>query len=319
MRPQQQGRRSLSRPWPVLPRLSRRGLSGRWLSRLGLSGWWLSGWWLSRLGQPSRTGQLVAMARAELPRPRTPAGDPAAQARLCAGMPAARELPLAAHLAARTRFFDEQVLAALGRRVRQVVILGAGYDDRALRFRAPGPSGVSGVSGPSGVTYFEVDHPATLADKRRRLRRMRADTGGLVQAAADFRDDDVAAVLAAAGQDPSQPSLFLCEGVLVYLDTGTLTRLLAALRSRAAPGSTLAASLAIHREGLDSAMVVAGANARRRNGAAEPWRTILPRDEQLGLITAAGWSVTAAVSDAELGTGAPGRSVLVTAVSSPPG
>jgi methyltransferase (TIGR00027 family) len=218
-------------------------------------------------------------------------------------MPPAQKLPLGEHLAARTRFFDAQVLAALDRDVRQVVILGAGYDDRALRFRAP------------GVSYFELDHPATLADKRRRLRRMRADRSGLAQAAADFRYDDVAAILAAAGHDAGRASLFLCEGLLVYLDQGTVTGLLAALRSRAADGSTLAASLAIHRAGLDSATVVARANARRPNGAAEPWRMILPRDEQLGLITAAGWSVTESVSDAELGTGAPGRSVLVTAAT----
>ena len=62
-----------------------------------------------------------------------------------------------ARLAARTRFFDEQVLAALDRGIRQVVIAGAGYDDRALRFRSP------------GVRYFELDHPATQADKRRLL------------------------------------------------------------------------------------------------------------------------------------------------------
>jgi len=34
------------------------------------------------------------------------------------------------------------------------VILGAGYDDRALRFRSP------------GVRFFELDHPDTQADKR---------------------------------------------------------------------------------------------------------------------------------------------------------
>jgi hypothetical protein len=66
-------------------------------------------------------------------------------------------------------------------------------------------------------------------------------------------------------------------------------------------------------------VVVARANARRGNGAAEPWRTILPRDQHLGLITAAGWTVTAGVSDAELAAAAAGRSVLVTAVPSPPG
>jgi methyltransferase (TIGR00027 family) len=244
---------------------------------------------------------VVALVRAELPRPRTPDGDPGAQARLCAGMRPASDMPLRDHLAARTRFFDEQVLAALGRGIRQVVILGAGYDDRALRFRLP------------GVRYFELDHPATQSDKRRRLTRMRADLSALALIAADFRYDDVGAALAAAGHDRERASLFLCEGLLVYLDRDAFVGLLAALSSRAARGSTLAVSLAIHREGLDSAVVAAHANARRPNGAAEPWRTITPAAAQLELITLAGWSITQSISDAELGTGAPSRSALVTA------
>jgi methyltransferase (TIGR00027 family) len=256
----------------------------------------------SRLrARPSQTSQAVAVVRAGLQRPHTPDGDATAQARLCAGMPPVGALEQRAHLAARTEFFDEQVLAALDGGIGQVVILGAGYDDRALRFRAP------------GVAYFELDHPVTQADKRRRLTRMHADLDGLTLAGADFRYDHVGPVLAAAGHDLGRPSLFLCEGLLVYLDQEALAGLLSALRSRAAPGSRLAVSLAIHPDGLDSAVVAARANARRPNGAAEPWRTILPVAAQLRLIARAGWSPSAPVSDAAFGTGAPGRSVLVTA------
>jgi methyltransferase (TIGR00027 family) len=263
--------------------------------------WSRSQRWPWQRARPSRTSQVVALVRAGLSRPQTPDGDPGAQARLCAGMRPAGDMPLRDQLAARTQFFDEQVLAALERGIRQVVILGAGYDDRALRFRSP------------GVRYFELDHPATQSDKRRLLTRIRTDLSALTLIAADFRYDDVGAALAAAGHDHERASLFLCEGLLVYLDQGAFVGLLAALRSRAARGSTLAVSLAIHREGLASAVVVARANARRPNGAAEPWRTITPIAAQLELMTLAGWSNTQSISDAELGTGAPGRSVLATA------
>ena len=103
---------------------------------------------------------------------------------------------------ARTRFFDDQVLAAVRAGVPQVVICGAGYDDRALRFRSP------------GVRFFELDHSATQADKARLLRAMGTDLQSVVLAPADFRDDDAAAALAAAGHDASRPTLFLCEGLL---------------------------------------------------------------------------------------------------------
>ncbi len=205
-------------------------------------------------------------------------------------------------LAARTRFFDEQVLAAVAGGVRQVVICGAGYDDRALRFRT------------SGVRFFELDQGPTQADKARRLRAITNGPAAATLAQADFRHDDVAAVLASCGHQVSQPSLFLCEGLLVYLDLVAITRLLAGLAGRAAPGSALAASLAVHPAGLDSARVTAAANARRRTGDTEPWRTILTADAQLALVQDAGWQAEHVVDAADLEPAAtPGRDLMITA------
>jgi methyltransferase (TIGR00027 family) len=213
---------------------------------------------------------------------------------------------------ARTRFFDDHVMAATSTGVRQIVICGAGYDDRALRFRA------------TGVRFFELDHPATQTDKARRLRAIASGKGGkpgspgLTLAAADFRADDVAAVLSGCGHDAGQPSLFICEGLLVYLDQPTCARLLAGLRSRAAPDSTLAVSLAVHRGGVSSEQVTAAANARRRSGRREPWRTILPLDAHLALLSRAGWRVERVIDAVELdGAASPGRTQLVTALSRP--
>jgi methyltransferase (TIGR00027 family) len=263
-------------------------------------------------GRISRTSQAVALTRAQLDRPYSPEGDPLAQARLCEGMrstPIERFRPM---LTARTRFFDEAVTTALADGTDQVVVCGAGYDDRGLRFRT------------SGVRFFELDQGPTQADKARRLRGLRgsygaygaygADLSGLTLATADFREDDVAAVLAAHGHARGRPSLFLCEGLLVYLDEPALIRLLSGLASCAAPGSTLAASLAVHAEGLATAEVLAAANARRRTAQTEPWRTILPRDEQIALLARAGWHTDQVIDAADLeATAPPGRSLLVRA------
>ena len=257
-------------------------------------------------GGPSRTSQAVAVLRAGLDRPHTPGGDPRAQRRLCRGMRAAAGAGFRPSLAARTRFFDDQVLAAISAGTGQIVILGAGYDDRALRFRAP------------GVRFFELDHPATQADKARRLRVIEPGAGAPVLAPADFRHGDVAGVLQACGHDAGRPTLFLCEGLLVYLDRPTCTGLLTALRARAAAGSVLAASLATHREDLDSGQVLAVANARRRTGGTEPWLTILPAAAHLRLLHESGWREDQATDAAQFGTGAePGRSLLVTARPAP--
>jgi methyltransferase (TIGR00027 family) len=231
-------------------------------------------------------------------RPHTEQGDPEAQRLLCAGMaPIRRPRP---GIWARTRFFDAQVLAAVSAGIPQVVICGAGYDDRALRFRSP------------GVRFFELDHPATQDDKASRLRAIGADLQSVVLAAADFRDDDVAAVLAAAGHDASRPTLFTCEGLLIYLDQAVIGRLLTGLRSRAAERSWLAASLPTHPSGLDSGQVAAELNAGRRHGDTEPWLTIRPASEWVPLLASAGWLVSAEADPRE-GTPAEGRSLLVVA------
>ncbi len=217
----------------------------------------------------------------------------------------ARTRAIAAHVAARTGFFDDEVLQAIAGGVQQVVICGAGYDDRALRFRSP------------GVRYFELDLPTTQDDKRRRLLQMGADTSGLVLVPADLGLDDVAAVLATGGHEARRPSLFLCEGLFVYLERSGCERLLAGLRDRAAAGSRLAASLAVHPGALDAddmAAVAGAANARRGGGRTEPWRTILPLPEHFRLFAATGWCVITSRDIAGLGQGqSSGRSVVVAA------
>jgi methyltransferase (TIGR00027 family) len=200
----------------------------------------------------------------------------------------------------RTRFFDGEVESALAAGQKQVVICGAGYDDRALRFRT------------KGVRFFELDQGPTQEDKALRLHALNTDLSGLVQTIADFRHADVDIALAAAGHDATQPSLFICEGLLVYLDEPTIVRLVTNLAAQAAPGSTLAVSIAIHSDGLRSADVVKTANASRRNSSAEPWRTILPREQHLILLTRSGWVLDRVVDVSDLEpTAAPGHSLMV--------
>ncbi len=165
------------------------------------------------------------------------------------------------------------------------------------------------------MTFYEVDHPATQADKRARLAAIGVDNpAGLVLVAADFCRDRVDVALARVGHDAGLDTIFLTEGLLVYLDQPTTITLLTGVRAAATPASLLAASLSVHAEGLASALVLAKANARRRTAVAEPWLTILPVGAQRELLASAGWRLTSQADAADFGTGAePGRSLLVTA------
>jgi methyltransferase (TIGR00027 family) len=132
-------------------------------------------------------------------------------------------------LALRVAYLDRLVALAVDRlSVRQVVILGAGYDTRAARLPR------------AGVRFFEVDHPATQAAKRERLGQLAGypiDAATYVTCLFDSgsREDPVAR-LAAAGFAASEPALVIWEGVVPYLTEpairATASRLAAGLDPR---------------------------------------------------------------------------------------
>src|SRR6185503_11837805 len=108
---------------------------------------------------------------------------------------------------ARTRHFDEALLAACRNGVEQVVLLGAGYDSRAFRF----------ADELSGITVFEVDHPGTQARKRAILEAGGKALGNLRYVPLDFTVGSLEKALADAGFVPGRRTLFLWEGVSYYL------------------------------------------------------------------------------------------------------
>jgi methyltransferase (TIGR00027 family) len=92
--------------------------------------------------------------------------------------------------------------------LRQVVVVGAGLDTTALR----------GIEDAEDVRFFEVDHPATQAWKRRRLAEEELEMPDtLVFAPVDFERQNLAAGLAAAGFAGSEPAFFIWLGVVPYL------------------------------------------------------------------------------------------------------
>jgi methyltransferase (TIGR00027 family) len=115
-------------------------------------------------------------------------------------------------MAARSRYADDALAEAVARGCRQAVILGAGLDTLSLRnpHRA------------TGLRIFEVDHPATQVDKRRRLLRFGPRLpAGLSLVPTIFGEDDVAAALAAAGWRDDEPTFFQMLGVIIYLPAET--------------------------------------------------------------------------------------------------
>ena len=159
-----------------------------------------------------------------------------------------------AYLAARTVFFDSFVADEIDRGVTQIIVVGAGYDARAWRFARP------------GVTFYEVDHPATQAAKRK-VAPPSSPAVDVRFVPADLVVDDVNSALLAAGFDTSAPCHVLVEGVTMYLDEEAVIALWHGLARVSAPGSTLSANFTGQGGGassLLSALVSAAVRMRWR-------------------------------------------------------
>jgi methyltransferase (TIGR00027 family) len=184
-----------------------------------------------------------------------------------------------AYFRARTRFFDEAVVCAIRDGVEQVVLVGAGYDGRAFRYRSP------------GVRWFEVDHPATQADKRSRLDALGVSVDGshLTFVPCDLGDDDVGAALAAAAHDASRSTLFVAEAVLPYLPAGAVERALHSMAGRRGRSGRLAVELGLVPHDL-KARVNVRALRTMTSLLGEPILTMHERDDALALLTRCGWT-----------------------------
>jgi len=132
------------------------------------------------------------------------------------------------HIALRTRVIDELVTQELARGVTQLVLLGAGFDTRAYRLAAS-----------VDATVFEVDHPATQADKRARGACLVPCARAQHFIGVDLEREELAKPLLAAGFSPKARSVVLWEGVTMYLPSMAISRTLAALRGLCAPETAL--------------------------------------------------------------------------------
>ena len=123
------------------------------------------------------------------------------------------------------------MLEACARGARQLVILGAGFDARAHRMRELADSVV-----------FEVDYPSTQSLKRKKASKLGLSACELRYAACDFETVSLDQALASVGFEPGAPSVWIWEGVTMYLPEPAILGTLGVLERLAAPSSTLIVS-----------------------------------------------------------------------------
>lgn len=141
-----------------------------------------------------------------------------------------RRLPVVTH-AYRTKAFDAAMLAALKNGVRQVVVLGAGFDSRGYRFQ----------SELRGMRFMEVDYGPTQDYKKQRVKEILAALpGNVTYVPMDFTKDELRTQLVKAGYSEKEATFFLWEGVTEYLPESAVRDTLHFVRDHAAAGSRIA-------------------------------------------------------------------------------
>jgi methyltransferase (TIGR00027 family) len=136
---------------------------------------------------------------------------------------------MAQGMAVRTRYFDDFLLDATATGIRQAVILASGLDARSYR-----------LEWPAGTAVFEIDQPGVIDFKAATLRTLGATpTAGLHTIGIDLREDWPGA-LRANGFDPSQPTAWIAEGLLIYLPPEAQDRLFDHITALSPAGSRLA-------------------------------------------------------------------------------
>ena len=134
-------------------------------------------------------------------------------------------------LMTRVRFFDDTLENMLEQGLEQLVLLGAGFDTRAHRFEAVREK---------GVRVFELDHPPTQNYKKMKVEEI---FGGLPPYISyiplDLIGDDLASSLTGAGYDPGLKTLFILEGLSMYLPTGTVEAIMSFIPANSGPGSAV--------------------------------------------------------------------------------
>lgn len=192
---------------------------------------------------------------------------------------------------ARTRLIDDTIVELVAGGVRDIVVLGAGFDSRPWRLPEL-----------RGARIVEVDRAGTQAVKAAAVRAAGVDTGRVGFLPVDFETDDLATALRAGGVGERR-TLFVWEGVTNYLTAAAVDRTLAVLRRVGGPDGMLVFTY-VHAGVIDGTATFPEAERWLRGVArvGEPWTFGLDPDRLGAFLAARGYELiweqsTAAAGD----------------------
>lgn len=132
------------------------------------------------------------------------------------------------YLGIRKRWIENQVQKALQQDFQQVVILGAGFDPLAYRYHQAHPK----------VHWLEIDHPHTLNYKQQAIQAQGDQKKNLSLLPLELSNSIWEDLLLQSGKyHPERKTLFLAEGLFMYLSKFDVRYLVETFTQHSATGS----------------------------------------------------------------------------------
>ncbi len=133
-------------------------------------------------------------------------------------------------IVARVRYFDDVIRAAAKEGLAQLVIMGAGYDTRAYRIQELAEH----------VRVFEIDHPDTQQIKKEKIQEIFGrPPDHIVYVAVNFETQNFGRRLIECGYSPEKKTLFVMEGLIMYLSLPSIDAMLSFIIQNSGRGSAI--------------------------------------------------------------------------------
>lgn len=198
---------------------------------------------------------------------------------------------LANTIVARVRYFDGIVRAAAGDGLEQLIIMGAGYDSRAYR--------IEELVGK--VRVFEIDHPDTQQIKKEKIREIFGSLPDhVIYVPVDFETQELGTRLQECGYSKIKTTLFVMEGLVMYLLPAAVDEMLSFITHNSGSGSAVLFDCSMEPE----SDVESGSEVRRnlrefttRHG--EPIKFAIPREGIDPFLARRGFSRVRTVTSSE--------------------
>jgi methyltransferase (TIGR00027 family) len=118
------------------------------------------------------------------------------------------------YVIARTKVIDEIFSNAILNDFDQILLFGAGFDSRGIRL----------IGTNEKTTIFELDVATTISDKLKQYKKRKIDSGKVLYVEIDFNIERIEDKLKTAGFQYNKKTLYILEGITMYLNESAVNQ-----------------------------------------------------------------------------------------------